>query len=119
MNLRSSRHSFWRRTAIGLLAVFQLGAAIAVPAVDAVLEAQEIGASAHFETQGSDHGCHTGHDHLICQLVRSMGQATLSPSVRSVPAVRPKLKASFVGTPTQFDATDRVHSSQGPRAPPA
>lgn len=93
-----------------LLALVQLSVTVGGPLVDAALE----GGSdrvAHVESESGD-DCGVHHDHLFCQVCR-----TVALSGRDAAAVRvPRCPIRAEGV-TTVDATDRVPSSPGLFAP--
>ena len=115
MKRLNGRHTT-RRAAGILLALLNL-CAMSVVALDAVIDGDLAGMPIHIESHQST-DCETHHDHLFCQVVRSLGSA-------SVAKVRPTIDS---GTPvldvlSEFRSGRLLRSAAlpgfaGPRGPP-
>ena len=106
-----------RRTGALLLGLLHLGA-IGTVAADAVLEAESAGATIHVESPGTT-DCEAHHDHLFCQVVRSLGAASASAARATTEAADLQL---FVALPPESDAfspSALPPGSFGPRGPPS
>lgn len=69
-----------RRMAAVSMVLLQLVAASALPSADALLEAGQVGLPLHVESEHNE-DCPASHDHLICQVVRSLEAASASEDV--------------------------------------
>ena len=116
--MRSHRSDSWdvRRLGVLLLAALQLGAA-GVQGLDAVMDAGQTTLPVHVESHGSE-DCEVQHDHLFCQVVRSLGavaQRTAGPGITDLQ------DAIAYRLPTTEVAVLPAGHSDGasrPRAPP-
>jgi hypothetical protein len=106
------------RVAVLAMALLQIGASVVFPTADAVLEAKTVGAPAHVESPGNE-DCATHHDHLFCQVVRSLSSARVATPQReatlsALPILRlePRSEASAIAYGAVLPGT--AH----PRAPP-
>lgn len=106
------------RFAAGVLAVLHLLVPGVAGAVDLLEESHAAAVEVHLEETGSD-DCRGGHDHLFCQVVRSLTQgAATSPggtfiaAAPPAPSVRPLPGSDLLPRPVP---TGRLNS----RAPPA
>lgn len=100
-----------------ILALLQLGVSTAVVSADAVLDGEMTGHSTHVESEGSKE-CATHHDHLFCQVVRSLTNATgATPLVD--PAARLHVVAA-IGASHEHQVVRpiRLSGTVGSRAPP-
>jgi hypothetical protein len=105
------------RTCAAGFALAHLLLATLGPLADARLEAAERDAVAHVEEQRSE-PCTPGHDHLFCQVCRSITlPAGPAPAVWCAPGDPPVTTAATRQTPgiTPLHSLTRAH---GPRAPP-
>ena len=100
------------------LALLQLVAFSALPTADAVLDASQLGLPLHVESEGVPE-CASHHDHLFCQVVRSLSSATGTVEVGGLadapPPIR-RLEAQTSGG--DLLARRLLTRSIGPRAPP-
>ncbi len=109
----------WRTTARGssslALAIAQIGVFL-LPALDAHLEARTLDVGTHVEAPETE--CHTGHDDLYCQVLRSMGHGT--PAHRGVrPGIADMaLVAGQRAAASHEHVRALLHGAAGPRAPP-
>jgi len=107
-----------RRAGALSMALLQLVAFSALPTADAVLDASQLGLPLHVESEGNPE-CAPHHDHLFCQVVRSMSSATRPAEIGSVadspPAIL-RLKAQT--SAADLDTRRLLTRSIGPRAPP-
>lgn len=110
----------WRQLRRGwstlALLVAQLSAVGALPALDALLEAQSYDAAPHVEAPETD--CASVHDDLYCQLLRSLVHARPAPARSQLRvATRPEYAAGPMPTTRAFTRIQSV-GAVGPRAPP-
>lgn len=106
------------RTAVFALAMLQLGASTLLPAVDAVLEAEPLTAPIHVESPGNE-DCASHHDHLFCQVVRSLSAEARAAS----PVMMPAAACPFLVMGLDGHGVDAAHGAflpgaAHPRAPP-
>lgn len=114
---KSSRTSLTVRTAVLLLAALQLGVSGVLPVADAWLDAEPSSAPMHVESLDNE-GCDAHHDHLFCQVVRSLAVGLLSPAPHSGRLAQPD---EIDGLEHADCAVCRVELRPGaaqPRAPP-
>jgi hypothetical protein len=101
-----------------LLAAFQVAAAGIVPVADAMSEIAATSEPMHVES-ARDSVCGDGHDHLFCQLCRTLAVASVPRGASRVchPPQQTVLPATPFASLTDFSF---LHSSGpfGPRAPP-
>jgi len=111
----SSRSRDTRRFGVLAFALLQLAVFAALPAADAVLEAQGLSTVVHIEGKGSEH-CDTGHSHLLCQLTRTLSSGIAPP----VPIDLRLVSEASLATPTATAWANRPvpPGGSGPRAPP-
>jgi hypothetical protein len=105
------------RVGVLLLAAFHLGVATAVPIADALLELASVGVRTHVES-ARESACGDGHEHVFCQLCRTVGLAVL-PRVTARGCATPEV--TTYGTLPNRDSDARhvtLSGSIGPRAPP-
>ena len=116
MKLRSTHRGLGRAAAV-VFALLQLGASTAFVLADAVLDGEQAGAPVHVESQGSEE-CSTHHDHLFCQVVRSLASAAPGPGVATLEAHA--AISSRRGPVHSSDAhpASAFSGASGPRAPP-
>ncbi len=69
-----------RRVAALSMVLLQLVAGSALSSADALLEAGQVGLPLHVESEHNE-DCPAAHDHLICQVVRSLEAASASEDV--------------------------------------
>ena len=68
------------RTAVAYVALLQFGSTAALTHADALLDGERMGTPDRFESpENTD--CPFQHDHLFCQVVRSLSHATASPEI--------------------------------------
>lgn len=79
-----------RRTAAACLALFQVGSTSALTHADALLDARSMGSPVHVESPDAS-DCAIHHDHLFCQVVRSLSQATFSCQATTAAAPTPPI----------------------------
>lgn len=112
-------HRLVRRLGVLVLAMFQLGGAVALPAADGVLDMDRYGTPTHVESQGSD-DCAPHHDHAFCQVVRATALASPSRAVTSVGVGDVVHQLHPLGGSAEVDIRSAVlQGSTGPRAPPS
>ncbi len=116
MTFRSTSRGL-RRSAAALLALVQFGVSTAVVVADASLDGEQVGQTAHVESLGNEE-CATHHDHLFCQVVRSLAAATRghgAPTLQADGAF-----VSLEALPAEHDvrAVATFSGASGPRAPP-
>lgn len=116
MTTRLHPRSTALRTAGILLALLHVWAT-SLAALDAVMEAESTGTPVHVESHEAT-DCEIHHDHLFCEVVRSLGSATRS-------TVRPGVGAGALElvVPHEFYSTGWARSALlpghiGPRGPP-
>lgn len=108
-----------RRVGVLLLAVLQLAGAVALPAVDGVLDVEQYGVPAHVESPGSD-DCTPHHDHAFCQVVRASALATPSRVSATIALGQPLgTFAEPAGVAELRRSAGLFQGSSGPRAPPS
>ena len=107
-----------RRFGTLILALLQLGASTAVVSADAMLDGEMVGHAIHMESEGSEE-CATHHDHLFCQVVRTLttpvgtAPASVDPTARlRITATLAAAHESEIARPTLLSGT------VGSRAPP-
>lgn len=106
-----------RRSAAFWLLLAQFGAALLIPAADAVLEARSSAESVHLESGEVE--CSTHHDSLYCQTVRSLTvQVGAAPPASLADAEHVFLLADL-GNATTADRRAIPVGPVGPRAPPS
>ena len=100
-----------------VLPALQLGAAVVFPAADTVLDGAAFATPMHIGSP--HHECATYHDHLYCQVVRSM--ATQAGSARVADhgsSSSTATRAPITGTRQWGQGRALIVESAGPRAPP-
>jgi hypothetical protein len=108
-----------RRIGVLVLALLQLGAAVALPAVDGVLDVELYGVPTHVESPESD-DCTPHHDHAFCQVVRATALATPSRVPATVALGQPLTGFDALpASPELRRSTRLLQGSSGPRAPPS
>jgi hypothetical protein len=105
-----------RRAAGSLLALLNL-CAMSVVALDAVIDGELAGTSIHIESHQST-DCETHHDHIFCQVVRSLGSASVAKDRPTIDSGTPVLDV-----PSEFRSGRLFRSAAlpgfaGPRGPP-
>ena len=103
--------------ALGMVAL-QLVAGAALPSADAVLEAERIALPTHVESPHNE-DCPSAHDHLFCQVVRSLAAASGGRGAGQILAIatprpdglRPSQRNDAVARPP-------VRGPYSPRPPP-
>ena len=105
-----------RRAAGILLALLNL-CAMSVAALDAVIDGESAGAPIHIESDQST-DCETYHDHLFCQVVRSLGSASVAKGRPTIDSGAPVLDV-----PSEFRSGRLFRSAAlpgfaGPRGTP-
>jgi len=106
-----------RRSGAVVLALVQLVAFGVLPAADALLDIEQMGLPVHIESEGSKE-CAPPHDHVFCQVVRSLAAATEAPAVAG--AIDLATPVFRLHAPPASDLTTRrfLTRSVGSRAPP-
>jgi len=95
----------------------QFATSAVIVAADAILDGQQAASTTHVESRGSE-SCTTHHDHLFCQVVRSLSDATRgTASVASGAAGFLAQAAALVHVSDAPDPTI-LSGAIGPRAPP-
>ena len=107
------------RVSVLFLAAFQIAAAGSVPVADAMLEIGAASEPMHVESERAT-SCGDGHDHVFCQLCRTL---TVARAARDVVerTCHPPQQTSVPTTPAEgFTRSSYLHSSGpvGPRPPP-
>lgn len=117
MTLSPSNARPGRRFGALILALLQAGVSTAVVSADAVLDGAQSGHGTHVESEGSEE-CATHHDHLFCQVVRSLTNAAgATPTVD--PAVRLRIVAAMAPAhPVDVLPPALLSGTVGSRAPP-
>jgi hypothetical protein len=106
-----------RRFGALVLASLQLGVSTVVVTADSMLDGERAGSTLHVEAQDSE-ACATHHDHLFCQVVRSLSAATGTRPVTDSHATT-AVVTSVVPTHTAAAIRPTLLSgSIGSRAPP-
>ena len=105
-----------RRFLVFAFALLQSSVFVAIPVVDAVLDARESGLEVHVAADGGEH-CDLAHNHLHCQLARALYLGASHSQV--LPRLRPVVDVWAV-PPAENPAVGGPAFSgvQGPRAPP-
>lgn len=100
-----------------VLALVQLVALGVLPAADAVLDIEQMELPLHIESEGSKE-CAPPHDHVFCQVVRSLAAAAEAPAVSG--AIGIAAPVFRLHEPPASDLTIRrfLTRSVGSRAPP-
>ena len=106
-----------RRTAAVWLLLAQFGAALVIPAADAVLDARASGDSAHIESGEIE--CSTHHDELFCQTVRSLSMQTGAVPVAGPAGAGIVQHVGDEARATSVDLNVIPVGPVGPRAPPS
>ena len=107
-----------RRVGVLVLALFQLGVAVVLPGADAVLDARTASAPVHVESTGND-DCVQHHDHVFCQVVRSLFEAIASGDAgASSTDALPGLQAYVSIDDHELTRPILLRGSVAPRAPP-
>lgn len=107
-----------RRGAVLVLALLQLVAAGLVPVADAGLQAYGVEGKVHVEASGSA-DCSAPHDHLFCQLCRTLLlAAVLGPAYPAPLLDRPSLQTAARRDGDGVLSRTPPHEALGPRAPP-
>lgn len=116
LQIRPRRAGF--RLAAGLLAALHLLVPGVAGAVDLLEEAHAATAQVHLEEPGSD-DCATQHDHLFCQVVRTLTQGASAPG--SLPAIQVASPLHLSPPAGRDDAAPRPETlgELNSRAPPA
>jgi hypothetical protein len=96
------------------LVALQLVAGAVLPSADALLEAERVGLPTHVESPHNE-DCPAAHDHLFCQVVRSLASASASPAVGSLPDATPPILAAEAIA--ERDDSTRRPSLRGPTTP--
>lgn len=105
-----------RRFLVFVFACLQCSVFVAIPAVDALLDARETGPDVHVAVGGGEH-CDPAHNHLHCQLARALYLGAAYYQV--LPRLRPVVDAWAVSPAENYAVGGPVFSGvQGPRAPP-
>ena len=105
-----------RRFPVLALALLQCSVFVAIPVVDGVLDARELGIKVHVTAGGGEH-CDLGHNHLHCQLARALYLGAAHSYV--LPRLRPVIDAGAVPLAENTSAGGPAFSGvRGPRAPP-
>jgi len=96
------------------VSLLQLAAATALPAADAVLDAERVALPLHVESPHSE-SCPGSHDHLFCQVVRSLSAISAPQAIGELQ----DLPAWLVGEGPRVDRTDATlrPSLRGPTSP--
>lgn len=87
MYLRRKGRALRSAGALGMV-LAQFGAAAALPAADAVLDAARVGLPTHIESPHNE-SCPASHDHIFCQVVRSLAAVSAGRSIATVLALGP------------------------------
>ncbi len=111
----SPRSRDLRRFGVLSLSLLQLAVFAGLPTADAVLEARGLSTVVHIEGENSE-DCETGHNHLMCQLTRTLSSGFSPFALIDLPLV---FEASM-DTPTATAWQNRPipPGGSGPRAPP-
>ena len=110
---------FSRRIGVLVLALLQLAGALALPAVDGILDVELYGLPTHVESPGSD-DCTPHHDHAFCQVVRATALATPSRVSATVALGQPLTDFDALPASPELRRSNRpFQGSSGPRAPPS
>ena len=102
---------FW-----ALLALVQLGVTAVGPLVDGVLE-DRADPVVHVESESGE-DCGTHHDHLFCQVCRTVALAGLTSPSASAPTPWDSPEISPAATSTDLPSPPGLFSPVGSRAPP-
>ncbi len=107
-----------QRTAIACVALLQMGSTVALTHVDALLDGERMGAPDHIESaENSD--CAVHHGHLLCQVVRSLSQATVSPDIATEAGPAPPiLDAEADRESGEVKRAPILFGAASPRGPP-
>lgn len=107
-----------RRGAVLVLALLQLAAAGLVPVADAGLRDYRVEGKLHVEASGSE-DCSPPHDHLFCQLCRTLLlAAVLGPAYPAPLLDLPSLQTAARRGGDGVLSRTSLHDALGPRAPP-
>jgi hypothetical protein len=100
------------------MALLQLGAAAALPSADAMLDAERVGIPLHIESPHSEN-CPASHDHLFCQVVRSLAAVSAAKRVGTLYDIAPPLAGDGASI-DRIDAELRptLRGPTAPRPPP-
>ena len=105
-----------RRFGVLLLALLQLGAA-GVQSADAILEAEGASLPTHVESEESE-DCGVQHDHLFCQVVRSLSAVAWRGDVPGVIGLHDHRSFRLPGDADVLSSAVDPDGSARPRAPP-
>ena len=107
------------RSSVLLFAVAQLGAMSVVPVVDSILDGREASTPLHVESENSS-DCGAHHDHLFCQVARSLTDArSASGSEAGLPVLWGSIHGLADGPNDFIPPADCHRCALGPRAPPS
>ena len=111
----SPRSRDLRRFGVLSLSLLQLAVFAGLPTADAVLEARGLSTVVHIEGENSE-DCETGHNHLMCQLTRTLSSGFSPFALIDLPLV---FEASMdTPTATAWQKRPIPPGGSGPRAPP-
>lgn len=113
---RSTRNPIVRRTA-GLLLTLMHVLAVSAAAADAVLDAGSSGTPLHVESHDAKDG-NAHHDHLFCQVLRSLGNASGAEMVGTAPEEGLQVPLGAEIGETGFIQSATLPGLAGPRGPP-
>ncbi|MDX1493423.1 MAG: hypothetical protein R3253_05150 [Longimicrobiales bacterium] len=105
-----------RRFGVLALAVLQLGVA-GTQVADAILEADQTALPTHVESQQGEE-CDVRHDHLFCQVVRSLTALARSHDVAAAPMAFAMVERGLAIVGQHPPAARLPDGSARPRAPP-
>ena len=104
-----------RRFGVLSLSLLQFAVFAVLPTADAVLEVRGLSTAVHIEGENSEH-CDTGHNHLLCQLTRTLSSGIAPLILIDLPLV---FEASpETPTATAWQNRPTPPGGSGPRAPP-
>lgn len=99
------------------MALLQLVAFSALPTADAVLDASQLGLPLHVESESSAE-CAPHHDHLFCQVVRSLTSVDTRAAITAGESAAPVVRLGGRTSGTEIAPRRFLTRSVGPRAPP-
>lgn len=105
-----------RRLGVLLLALLQMGAA-GVQSADAILDAEGAALPTHLESHQSE-DCGVQHDHLFCQVVRSLSAVAQRGDAPNDLGLRSPVAFRLTGTDAMHLPTVDPDDAARPRAPP-
>lgn len=117
MNVQPRRSPFTRAASV-LVLLLHLGVAGVAQLVETRADASPVTAGAHLTAAGEDE-CHPAHDHVECQLCRTLRAGALPVDAARHMASGAPLVAEAAGAPLHAYARASARTLRSPRAPPS